>query len=484
MDKEFHDIDRIFKSAIDNGYRETPPPAVWDTIDHALESKKYEQIERKYRNLKRLTAALIVLLFGFGSFEVYHYVTSEKETIVQANNQRNTTNDDDELKTRNSAADSRDVSDKKTSITSASSNQLNPIRSKDIIINGRQVFRSNENGVHTTQQGNTTIIEDKIEGLNTGSISKAMTNHSTENAAEEKFVKSTRVLPQFLFPARGIEASVSSPLKHTSVSALTNNIKLSKFKPYFSITPIYGFENPSYRIQNEKQIIRWTGPGAGFGRVEEKEEIKNTPQKITSFSAGILADYHLSRHWSIQSGAMLSQITSITSETRKIFAIGSGPVPGMDFRYNSACGYAIVDAKFDAGGTGPLMTDTLYAKESESRLQYVTVPLNIKYALKAGRFNFYASAGVAANILLKGKLESNINDGAAKQKEINTDIYGLRNVYYSGMIGIGAEYAFSNRISLNVIPNAKMGLNSINKDGIVTSYHNSTGVMAGLRVKL
>lgn len=92
-------------------------------------------------------------------------------------------------------------------------------------------------------------------------------------------------------------------------------------------------------------------------------------------------------------------------------------------------------------------------------------------------------AGVRTNFLLDGKLETELQKGANNEIEILNDIEGLSNVYWDGLIGIGAGYKLPGRISFEVMPVARFALNAMNKGGVVKTYPRSFGLAAGLKYR-
>lgn len=76
MNKNLQNIEDLYKKLIGE-HTEMPPATVWDAINKKLDEKKIISLKRKYTDLKKLTAILIVL---FITALAYHY-GSEKKTI-------------------------------------------------------------------------------------------------------------------------------------------------------------------------------------------------------------------------------------------------------------------------------------------------------------------------------------------------------------------------------------------------------------------
>ena len=67
MKKNLHNIDKLFKAALDDD-TEHPPESVWDAIDQHPDKNKVVDINRKYIQLKIFVVVLLILLLGFGAY--------------------------------------------------------------------------------------------------------------------------------------------------------------------------------------------------------------------------------------------------------------------------------------------------------------------------------------------------------------------------------------------------------------------------------
>ena len=69
MDENLHNIDDLFKKAIDR-HEEMPSSKVWENIDKSLDKKKVISISEKYRKLKWVAAALLIFSAGMAMYTV------------------------------------------------------------------------------------------------------------------------------------------------------------------------------------------------------------------------------------------------------------------------------------------------------------------------------------------------------------------------------------------------------------------------------
>ena len=237
----------------------------------------------------------------------------------------------------------------------------------------------------------------------------------------------------------------------------------------FSITFFFSPELASYRIQNDK----------GSTVIEDKNEIRKKEDHDLSSTAGILIDYNINKRWALQSGLTYSN-TIILIKPKTIYAQpdNSGTIK---YLYNTSSGYGFVLPSFI---NSPSIGDSLYAFTSTHTLQYAGIPVVVKYNAGKGKLKFNLSMGFGMNILIKGRIETSVEDGAHNEIESISTIHGLKSVYFSGQGGAGAEYDLNKKIALTFSPTARFALNSINTKTSVKSYPVSIGFATGIKLKL
>ncbi|MFN8252722.1 MAG: hypothetical protein U0V75_12695 [Ferruginibacter sp.] len=70
MSENLHDIDKLFRDAIED-HGEMPSGKVWEGIDAGLDKSNVVHIKRKYDNLKRIAAILLLLLLSVVGYEIF-----------------------------------------------------------------------------------------------------------------------------------------------------------------------------------------------------------------------------------------------------------------------------------------------------------------------------------------------------------------------------------------------------------------------------
>ena len=97
MDENLHDTEHLFYSNLE-GHSEQPGPRAWDHISHTLDRDNLILIKKKYNRLKRFAALLLLLLIGFGVYEINNSNGSpagidNKTAQIPAAGEKNSRND-------------------------------------------------------------------------------------------------------------------------------------------------------------------------------------------------------------------------------------------------------------------------------------------------------------------------------------------------------------------------------------------------------
>jgi hypothetical protein len=276
-------------------------------------------------------------------------------------------------------------------------------------------------------------------------------------------------LPGWIEPAHAIllnDSITKNVKKQVAISKAKNNaISIHRFS-----LMVFGAPNHSFtRLQNDGRL---SGPG------HDKNEVLRSEQQGSSFSAGILVNYGLSGHLTIQSGLVFSAATTVIAP-KTIYA---KPDNNGHARYELNCssGYAYFAPKT---GSQPAVGDSINIMGSSTSISYIGVPVSINYTIKAGKFLIKPGVGFSLNFLTGNHSATNFNLNASNEKE-SANISGLKNNYLDGSLGLGIEYRLNRRISAGIRPLMRWALSSINKNTPVKTYQNYTSLETGLKINL
>ena len=128
----------------------------------------------------------------------------------------------------------------------------------------------------------------------------------------------------------------------------------------------------------------------------------------------------LNKHWSLQSGLTYSS-TNIIVEPKTIYA-QSDNSGSVKYRINTSSGYGYLSPSFSSN---PAVGDSLYAFTSTHTLNYISIPLALKYNITKDKFSFNAMTGLSINILTQGKIETLVEKGVNNETEVVNNLQGF-----------------------------------------------------------
>jgi Outer membrane protein beta-barrel domain len=531
MSENLHDIDKLFRDSIE-AHEEMPDGKVWDAIDNNLDKSNVIQIKRKYNNLKRLAVALLLLLLGTIAYEIQSKKSGKDELVknnLDSNNKINSTAVK-HTKQKKGVNDSDNAGDtlSKTNSTSLQSTELSNAGKAPLVDtvlhNGENTnqrtgliaLQNNKTKISTSNSSKEAITdEDSLVGKVSKYIIKKLSTHKTKitviNAAAEqavaideygtvknagdKLVVSTglnELKPLLTYEAEKItvgwqknsltkiNAIRTVPDAISGITGVKNKNIRNRKAFHFNITTFYSPQFSSNNIREEAHTQN-NGPGGppppppGGSR----DHIKKEEQHQNAFSTGVLVDIPLKKNWGIQSGITYINKT-ISIEPKKIYARLDKDGKAK-YLFDCSSGYTYISSKT---GSIPTVGDSINASNSTNSLGYLGIPLGLNYTFSTGKFNIIPVAGITSNFLVKQGIETELTQGATKEKQIISTIQGLKSTYFNAFAGVALEYNVSKRIALNITPSGNFALSSINKDAAVKSYPNSFAVAGGIKIKL
>ncbi len=553
MSENLHDIDKLFRDAIE-GQEEMPPPGVWNELDQKLDKRKVASIADKYNKLKWVAAALFLVSTGLA---MYVYRVNRTVAVVK--------NDKEQHRTAGglpSALPSSPLTVQHQPAASSAIPSGNPpvLQKKNgdsqLVTSTTQVPPSAQGiGVTASAAGTSgkhipvPLSTGKDNGqVTAGGASK--TNHNTTAVSvadgarpragqamgigsKNHSIKDTPLtVSAKKQPDSGSEPnsvasrSTAEPLVRSHeiewarVDQGINNNVLQPF-PLADKMPPFTLHNPLYDLLASgssvaatirlaaSQVPRVTAtffysPNASTTHVtnnsftaprmapnspnEDSKAIKDKESNGHSWSLGANLDFRLNSQWTVGTGLILS--TRVTYIRPSPLYGDRDQYGAVKYQFNCSSGYSIIELKGGGqSGGGPTGNpaagrDTAKSFSSASRLQYLSVPLIMKYHFGQGRLRFNTGFGLQTNILVNRKLETYITKGSRVEFANTSEIQGLRSVYLSGILSASASYSLNRTLSLTVTPNAQMAVMSINQYAPVKSYINFYGVAAGLSIKL
>ncbi len=483
MSDNLHDIDKLFRSAID-AHEEAPSEDVWNNIDKGLDKYTNASIRKRYRNLKIITLFLALLLIGFIAYFIF------KTDYFKNNLSTNESKGSNSL-----AVDTAKSYTEKEPTGAASPTQIQNQQALSNIkkqlpvipalhypkkerptISSTTLAAEAEVPTFNTHEGvfakrNVTSKKTKAKTtLNIGYTTTLVTCQEGNNAdiAEKRLINKTAVDK---IPATRKKSGLVLAKKMNIPVLLQKNTKTgsdkNKTNPYWGFAAFISPHITSLLLKDGE-----TGP-------RRREEIKEGEYENISFSAGIVPELSFSKNWSLQTG-LIYDSRSNSMNPRKIYAVAD-PDGEIKYRFDCSSGYWYVNPKT---GTTPAIGDSIMSDETTIHLKYLTIPLIVKYNYSVNRLTWFASAGLGINIFLKGKISAEIENENYSDYTTSEKIYGLKKNYLSGLLSVGTEYRINKKYALYLSPNCNIALTSSTQNAPVKSFPHTIGFAAGIKIRL
>ncbi len=227
--------------------------------------------------------------------------------------------------------------------------------------------------------------------------------------------------------------------------------------------------------------------GAGFSTPDEqvdKDYYNNTENGLMAYAGGISLNYGFNDRLSLASGLYLSRIGQ---ENTDVVAYDS---PDSPYLYNLA----------SSGGTvtiNPQKFEKVMVREVDNtkdsvpgdyivngtfiqNLDYLEVPLVLKYKLLKSKLSVNLSGGLSPGILVNNRSYFNV-DGQKIQTGYTENI---KPMIYNSVMGVGVEYTISTKLSINLDPLFKYSLSPINNNSGLKYHPYSISFFTGITYKL
>lgn len=199
----------------------------------------------------------------------------------------------------------------------------------------------------------------------------------------------------------------------------------------------------------------------------EKSYFDEVEDGILTLAGGISLDYRINNRWSIGSGMYVSRIGQVNNQ---VLAMASPDNSGMFKLTTSTGSVSINPRKFQSVMVQQQVSvkDTIaggYMVNGSfvQNLDYLEVPLVLNYKVTDSRFSINLMGGVSPGILVNNRSFFE-KDGEKLQTGVTED---LSPMIYNSLVGVGLQYAISDKVSVNLEPTFKYSLSPINtSDGL------------------
>lgn len=491
MDRNLPDIEHLFKLALEDE-EEMPAPEVWTAIDNILDKDNVVSIKKKYENVKKVAFLLFFMLAGLSIYEFEKPVSNRDNNFPGkeiASEKSNGENVKDESNTSPDKSEGPGLTTNKSKISPYDSlvfkepaAKAEPAKLSSVLTEGKKLVRDYRNPVFDKElsQPQQAAVDNSVAAAENESSKKHKEKFADRDMRLEKTIlsKDYNALPvqrlspdnlgsinTIILPRSPAPIKIAPGIANKTSMAISTKTKKVKL-PAFSINLFFSPDLAFYRLRDN----------VSNNNPSEATEIEKNEHHEFSSTTGALIEYRAKKHWSIQSGLTYSN-TNITVAPKTIYAQADNS-GSIKYLLNTSSGYGYVLPSFS---NSPKVGDSLYAFTSTHTLQYLSFPVAIKYTITKGKVSLSAMAGAAVNRLIKGKVETSVEDGTNNEPEVADKLQGLKKVYFSGLTGFGINYQLYKKAAITFAPVYRFALNSINKDAAVKSYPNSIGLTTGIK---
>ncbi len=481
MNRNKH-IDDVFREKLKD-YSKDPPAEVWDSLSGRAGKKRYV---RMYSNVWKVAAGVAMLMMvGLG----WHFI-SNRAGKPEYQVSGYTENDN----TKKSISDPETIAD-----------GIREPYSRDNVISGE------ENKIAVVPEAGRVTENPSAPGET--SVRYIQDDHAVASVLPESGSElsehgngiSDPVLTSFLYHQLLPPSARRDVIDVKDYSSEVHGTDLFRDMYVFDDTPqsdvrrwyLTGMAAPeySYRTVNNGDMAN-----AGF--------FDNSENPLFTWSGGFQAGFQAAKRLQIQSGLFFSrsgiQIDRLSTfgrvDPEKYFQESTGLTGNAIVNVGNSIGTIksdhsnVVYMSYNSSGVdersveygssinSPLdQTNTVTGLDAGlvQLLNFIELPLNLRYRLNEGKFKVNLLGGISSNVLVGNKvfyLSQGEKTGTGKTENI-------RSVNYSGSVGVSIDYEVSDHFMLVVEPRYKYYLNSINEDKLLNARPYLLGIFTGLRYR-
>ena len=284
-----------------------------------------------------------------------------------------------------------------------------------------------------------------------------------------------------------------------NISSITIDYPAKTYKDYLSVS--------SADVAPQEKTERWSiaalaSPtyygSMGSGSDDLSKQIKASEQTIISYSGGVALAYKLNKRLSIQSGLFYSslgqELDGINSfagfrqydnnkgDHNFEILTSSGTVTttnGDVFLFADGSGDRLI-TNYNRDVFDPQKASLEYINNSlRQDMSFLELPVLLRYKVIDRAVDLNLIGGLSYNLLVNNSVYTVI----AGNKYMVGTTEGLNSFSVSSSFGMGMEYKFSDRLSLNLEPTFRYYLNTFNSSSNTQFHPYSFGIFSGLSYK-
>jgi hypothetical protein len=434
----------IFQSAY-NIYEEEPPDKIWTVIENKLDKDEIAKYRGRYVIMMRVVLCIIFLLLFL---KLHDYFNTNSTEVSVANKSRG----------RNFYADSNNIQFNRNDKADLNTNKNFSIVHQSLLENF-----SNQNLSWPLNKFR--INTDGIVSMNLKQYRhpEILNNIISKNPQDKMNLSVEKDIAEPQFP-KNEDKTTNNDLDLRA----SNKIIYKQTFHEFALTPFVSKNILNNHLEDAFEFDHESAP-----------EINEREKNNKSFTLGVFADYRFSKKWILNSGLTYTSIKNIVTPS---FAEAEEYNNSVKFLLATTYGFAQIKNPYMPN---PIPNDSFFLSgDSKQQIKYITIPVKMKYLLyKKNKLGLYTSLGVGINIVTKASLEVGIPDNG-NVKEITAEIGGIKHTFYSGMVGVGADYMINKKIALSLQTEMSRSFTPANKNVPVKNLINNFQLIGGIKIPL
>ncbi len=246
----------------------------------------------------------------------------------------------------------------------------------------------------------------------------------------------------------------------------------SKWSIGGQVSPVYSYraiDGDTYNTPDESVSVDY------FNENEEG---------LVTVAGGISLNYRFSNKFSLGSGMYLSRIGV---QNNDVLAYNDPENRNMYKLATSTGTVTINPKKFEAVIVAHVSTDkdslpgdyTINGSFSQN-LDYLEIPFILKYKVVNNKFSVNLLGGLSPGILVNNRSYFSVEG----EKLQTGTVENINPLIYNSVLGIGLEYAISQKLSVNMEPSFKYSLTPVNSNGSLNYHPYSISWFTGISYKI
>jgi hypothetical protein len=439
MDDRGANIDLVFRNGLKD-FEVLPPPEVWDNIHPVIKRK-----QRPFILLRTAALIAVVLTISFLAYRWSREVSTGLETTVMALNEE------------------------------AVFPEISPSIDKPLYVAAK-------------------------ENKPLKNSPKTLIENIPDNAIEPENERTTSPEVAYLQETNSLSMNNAKPL-HGPLLASLNSSQKNTFKinePDQQYLP----GNSTEKVTDRWSIAAMASPTYysrfNSGNDEVSKQLMASEQPLISYSGGVAFSYKINKRFSIQSGLYYSSIGQQVDGINSFGGFQEYNYTKGDHNFEVLTTSGTVytnnaDVFLMANGPGERIltnyTNDVFDPEKASlqyinntlrqNFSYLELPIILRYKVIDRMIDFNLIGGVSYNLLVSNSVYTMVDGG--KYPIGKTE--GLNPITLSSSLGMGMEYNFSDKLSLNLEPTFRYYLNPFNEMTGSKIHPYSFGIFSGVSYK-